>query len=482
MKVVCDQYVSLSIPKYLYRDNITYTGRYEKNASQVIFDWPNFSMELVAPQKEVNLYFRCEGLNLLTFTSEAQVTVEQKRQFEVPPEISAYTIALTPSYAKISIVNTTNRQMTLKITKITDSNDGALCFYGADCQLEKSAQYNTTKKIKMLAVGDELVCGTGARPFKACACRKLQNDSSASFVSLLANTFNIETQTVALKKVGIVRNKNEIEFPNDEQNISTLLKQNAGGNKEQNFKFDSFVADIVLLAVGSNDFWDVGVLSSKTKNVPEPSFKIVSDNAQVPSVENSPPCDEKEVVKSPETAEDEGASKITPETPKEERAVTLNEDTTTKATTNQSKKMELPQESVKPNFPRGVPTKVNVETISETKCCSIVDDFIVDDESELDEVFTQKCEDLLNEIISLYKGAKIGVVIGPVMAREGENGWKTAIESVNRTHKDQVVALDCQLCYDEKDKECWGYSRNPSAIGYKAMYQKLLPQFEKLVN
>ena len=224
------------IPKPLYKQNISITGRTETNGNEIMFDWPNVFIHCHIPPGTTEFYFRGEGINLLKIVSEndTQISITNPSK-EIAKELQGNTICFYSGYCFITIQNTTTSIQSLSFIKISEPRDGAISFYGTNRQLEKCECEMRKNRKKIEIIGDSLSCGYGMFPIRNETSIPYQSDSSNSYTSLLCKECQLENHSIAWSGIGLVRNYDDIIFPNDERNIIQLWQKTSAGEENLDY-------------------------------------------------------------------------------------------------------------------------------------------------------------------------------------------------------------------------------------------------------
>ncbi|ELP88283.1 hypothetical protein EIN_226660 [Entamoeba invadens IP1] len=433
MEVTYQQSTTLDIPVDLCFENILFNCRYTKTEKSMSFDWPSSSFEFNCPQGTLVLYFKSQGVNLIKIkTKELLVITRTEPIHPVPEELINNTLAFENSFITITLTNRTDRLVRISLIKITEARDGALSFFGSNIKLPPIER---TKQKTMEIIGDSMMCGYGIFPVEGCTSVPYQSDSTSTFAAQLADKFELSTRTIAYSGIGLVRSYKEIEFPNEKFNLPILWSRECAGGDTSVYDHKEWIPDYVLLSFGMNDFWDV--------------VANVVDESLVPP------------------------AYIKPKAIKREKEVHFYEKET---------KVITPLPRVDSAIEKKEVRKQVEQWTHEGHEKTIIDFFVSNDESDLDEVFAEHCILFLEKLLSVYKTSTIFVELGPILPREGEIAWQSAIKSINRKYGKRVVELNCQLCYTQKDQECWGVYGHPSYEGHKRIFETILQQFANEMN
>ncbi|BFU22248.1 hypothetical protein EHI8A_014000 [Entamoeba histolytica HM-1:IMSS-B] len=481
MELSLQQYNTLDIPQGLTHQNIFFEGRIEEEKSLVFFDWPNTSLNFMLPCGSTTFYMRCVGTCLLKFVASELPLIRRIPPFHgLPKELEFNTFVIESNYFTITMVNKKPIAQKVSLIKISEARDGAICFYGVNRRME---QFDIQPRKKIEIIGDSLCCGYGMFPLSQCDSVPLQSDSSEAWCSQIVRKLNLESHMVAWSGIGVVRNCDEVEFPNDKKNIDKLWRRRNAGENKSKWDFTEWIPDYVMVNIGSNDFWDVGASNPSRNDIPtafvQKEEEIIQEIREKESLQAclSSDSSSNDISKSDTEIEEEIKNNKT----KKEKLV-LPSKLGRVVSPHEAEEIQniLVENKEKENHI--IKRLLQEWNESHEQKQTILDDFIANDESELDEVFEQRCEEFISHILATYKKAKIIIVIGPLLAREGEIAWKTALKALQQKEPGRVFEVNCQLCYDENKKECWGFRRHPTYIAHTLIANCLLPQIEQIIH
>lgn len=475
-----------TVPTTVSTENILINGRTELYWNQILFDWPNVSLTCQIPVGQSTFYFRGEGINLMkvkvkqTDGEDVKVIMKQPSH-QIAKQLQEDVIYIESSYCVVTITNTSQHPLIISFVKISEARDGALSFYGSEKKMEpmpQSQQLELEGRKRVEFIGDSLMCGYGIFPVKGSTSVPVQSDSSQSFVSLISDHFNWKSHMIAWSGIGLVRNFEDIIFPNDEKNVMRLWQKTSAGEKDLDYSFD-FNPHYVVIDIGHNDFWDVGVTCPQRQDIPGPYYGEDEEDVDDVVVDT-----EVEAVDSSKDVKDLKEDVKEDQTMKESLPESDNTESNDKVSDNTNEK-PLEEKTESSNKSGMIPSmRVDDWKLKHSFGETILDDYLKNDDSDLDAVFEKKGIDFLSLILEKYHDVeKIFVIIGPYLAREGETAWKKVIEQMNeKDSKKRFVALNCQLCVDVMCKRSWGYNRHPNASAHVTVANTLIPLFEKHLN
>ncbi|KAL7715174.1 SGNH hydrolase-type esterase domain-containing protein [Entamoeba marina] len=491
MEVTYQQYITLDIPKNLTTNNIKFEGRIQEEDNNIYFDWSNTSFSFSAPIGTTSLFFRTQGICVFKVLCENLKIFRTPPYLPLPKEINSNSFALQSSYSTITVTNKTSSPQEIGFLKISEAKDGAVCLYGSNKEVLPIKEVPNRKKVEI--IGDSLVCGYGMFPIENCKTDALQSDASETWAAQLTKHFNFESRTIGWSGIGMVRSYEEVEFPNDEHNISVLWEQTNAGEQKPQWKHEKWEPDYVIVNIGTNDFWDVGAVKPTRCDIPSPfcsgsECALTNLSQQLKETEKMEQQTQSQLVHEYEIGiniDEEKSDEVdSAQDSIKEDSGSVEETQSKEESPNKTKEKKQKTIETEEQKQKDIKTEVihsvvqNWKLHKQSSFSNILDDFIANDDSDLDSVFESSCVQFFSKILKTHQTTEIFVVIGPVMPKEGEVAMKSAIRTINKTYPRRVHELNCQLCYTEKQRPCWGLSGFPTHVAHQIIYESLLPQIQ----
>lgn len=237
--------ISEQLPEgnFIPADNpyIKYYGRIDfSEKGSVKFDWPG-----------INIFATFEGTSCTVYLidgyNDYNIFIDEKFQsvLETKPDTNFYKVAQGLKDGK----------HTIGIVKRTEGSYGIAVFKRFILDKGKKLLPSSLKtSLKIEFIGDSITCGYGneASGVNCDSLRKYENSYTA-FGPITARELNAEYTMIAISGKGMVRNYGDINKKSRDP-LPFYYKRVLQNNPEKKWNFSKWIPDIVVIALGSNDF------------------------------------------------------------------------------------------------------------------------------------------------------------------------------------------------------------------------------------
>ena len=221
----------------LSRDEIKYSGRFDfSNENKVDFGWSKTSLSINFIGNKVYADIESDGDDYFLVVLDGKI---YNNSFPVR-ERKLYKLVEDIEYGEHS----------LELVKRTETFVGTASFYGFEIFDGKILESSKEKDLKIEIFGDSISCGYGNESENEFGEFNSKDENSyLSYGAIAARALNAELNITSWGGLGLVRNYDDSPMPLPER-IEWIT------NKDTNKKWDfsSYVPDIVLINLGTNDF------------------------------------------------------------------------------------------------------------------------------------------------------------------------------------------------------------------------------------
>ena len=233
--------------------SIIYIGRTDASNSDFRrFDWPGVS--IFTGFEGASL-----GLELSDGGNDYNIIIDNGTPEVLSTKFQSGTYAITRDLK--------NGKHTVLITKRTEGGNGIGTFKGFYLEAGKKLfRPAYAPKYKIEIIGDSLTCGYGNEGpnLKCDDLRKYENNYMA-YGPITARALNAEYSIIAISGKGIIRNYGAKETTSPDP-LPMFYDRTLQNEANTPWKFDTWLPDIVLINLGTNDY----------STTPQPSFEIFS--------------------------------------------------------------------------------------------------------------------------------------------------------------------------------------------------------------
>ena len=430
MKVSYAHYYNIDLPSGISVRDIHIEGRYQEIESILYVDWPNTVMKMQVDKGVTTIYGKSEGYNVFKMTSNSTITIDKCDPYIQLHHDQMNCFAIRSGYFTITIENS-NESSCISFIKINDGEDGAYCIYGVDNVVQmKDTNDNNMNNKKVLFIGDDYTCGYGMYDNKI---PQVTSDITRSYCSMIAEHYHLQSKFIACHNIGVVRNKNEFNYPS-EHTIRTVLNKLNYGDKA--IDYNNWNPDYIFINLGSNDFWNIkNYIPVKCPSVTHDIDDIIHEN--------------------------EMNTHDASTTPSRNTSATNNE-----CNESSEELMEL---------------KESTENVDEHQEIQQEMDnglYIV---GGLDAMFENEYYSFIQDILRTYQDSIVFIVTGPTLAFEAETIVTTIVDELHKEFNDRIHYATCQLCL-HKQNEVVVMNRALSYSDHKTIFDCLLPQIDTYLN
>lgn len=221
----------------LSRNEIKYSGRFDfSNAEKIEFGWAKTSLSINFIGNRVYADMESDGEDYFLVVLDGEV---YNKSFPVT-ERKLYKLVEDIEYGK----------HTLELVKRTEAFVGTASFYGFEIFHGKILEPPKEQPLKIEIFGDSISCGYGNESKNEFVEYNPKDENSyLSYGSIAARDLNAELNLTSWSGLGLVRNYDDSPMPLPER-IEWITNKNTN-NK---WDFSSYVPDILLINLGTNDF------------------------------------------------------------------------------------------------------------------------------------------------------------------------------------------------------------------------------------
>jgi len=221
-------------------DSIYYYGRVDLDDEEAKFDFPGINIIAGFEGTSCTVYLVDGGNDYNIFIDN-----EFKSVLVTKPEVQIYKVAKGLKDGK----------HTIKIVKRTEASYGIAVFKGLILDKGKKLfKVSDMQKRKIEFIGDSITCGYGNEgPSINCdSLRKYENVSKA-YGPVTAEGLNAEYNIIAISGKGVVRNYGDKSKISPDP-VSFYYRRTLQNISDNNWDFTKWVPDLVVIALGANDF------------------------------------------------------------------------------------------------------------------------------------------------------------------------------------------------------------------------------------
>lgn len=221
----------------LSRNEIKYSGRFDfSNENKVDFGWAKTSLSINFIGNKVYADIESDGEDYFLVVLDGEI---YNNCFPVG-ERKLYKLVEDIEYGEHS----------LELVKRTEAFVGTCNFYGFEIFDGKILESSKEKELKIEIFGDSISCGYGNESENEFGEFNSKDENSyLSYGAIAARKLNAELNLTSWGGLGLVRNYDDSKRPLPER-IEWITNKDI--NKKWNFS--SYVPDIVLINLGTNDF------------------------------------------------------------------------------------------------------------------------------------------------------------------------------------------------------------------------------------
>ncbi len=221
----------------LSRNEIKYSGRFDfSNAEKIEFGWAKTSLSINFIGNKVYADLESDGEDYFLVVLDGEI---YNNSFPVR-ERKLYKLVEDIEYG----------EHTLELVKRTEAFVGTASFYGFEIFNGEILEMPKEKPLKIEIFGDSISCGYGNESENEFAeYNSIDANSYLSYGAIASRELNAELNLTTWSGLGLVRNYDDSPMPLPER-IEWITNKNT--NKK--WDFSSYVPDIVLINLGTNDF------------------------------------------------------------------------------------------------------------------------------------------------------------------------------------------------------------------------------------
>ena len=219
------------------RELIKYSGRFDfTDKEEPKFAWPKTSITINFEGDKLSAELESERLDYFLVVLDGRIhinclPVKGKKIYNLVQDIE---------YGK----------HTVELVKKTEGYISTAVFYGFDLHDGKLLERETDKDLKIEIFGDSITCGYGIESeHEDSPYEDISANSYLAYGSIAARDLKAEINLTAWSGLGLVRNYDDSPRPLPER-IEWITPQ----NEERLWDFNSYIPDIVLINLGTNDF------------------------------------------------------------------------------------------------------------------------------------------------------------------------------------------------------------------------------------
>ena len=221
----------------LSRNKIKYSGRFDfSNENKVEFGWAKTSLSINFIGNRVYADMESDGEDYFLVVLDGEI---YNNSFPVR-ERKLYKLVEDIEYG----------EHCLELVKRTEAFVGTASFYGFEIYDGKILEPPKEKELKIEIFGDSISCGYGNECENEFGEFYAKDENSyLSYGAIAARKLNAEINLTSWSGLGLVRNYDDSSMPLPER-IEWITNK----NKKKKWDFSSYVPDIVLINLGTNDF------------------------------------------------------------------------------------------------------------------------------------------------------------------------------------------------------------------------------------
>ena len=221
----------------LSRNEIKYSGRFDfSNEEKIEFGWAKTSLSINFIGNKVYADMESDGEDYFLVVLDGEI---YNNCFQVR-ERKLYKLVEDIEYG----------EHTLELVKRTEAFVGTASFYGFEIFNGEILNPPKEKPLKIEIFGDSISCGYGNESENEFAeYNSIDANSYLSYGAIASRELNAELNLTSWSGLGLVRNYDDSPMPLPER-IEWITNKNT--NKK--WDFSSYVPDIVLINLGTNDF------------------------------------------------------------------------------------------------------------------------------------------------------------------------------------------------------------------------------------
>lgn len=237
-------------------DYVSYFGRFDFSADHPTADWSgsriSMLVEATSSTSLVNLSVAAGGLvSSFEYFVGVYVNCEFKGKYQVTPSVLSLDVSFPTTAGEVYEVS---------IVKLTEASTGAMSFRDVAVTNGNVVPFGSSRSchsrdIKMFVIGDSITCGYGVEGEYPCTWSASTENIRDSYASLVADSVGAEVHTIAWSGKGVVRNYGDVN-PTSSNPMPMYYNRTLGISSDPSLYWDpnSFVPDVVLVTLGSNDY------------------------------------------------------------------------------------------------------------------------------------------------------------------------------------------------------------------------------------
>lgn len=221
-------------------DHFRYTGRFDfSDPLKPRFDWPATTIEAA-----------------FTGTSATILISGGDNNFDIFVDgVKKDTLVLRSNVTSYAITGLSAGAHQLRLSKRTESVYGPAVFAGLTVEDNQGeATLPAKPAAKILFIGDSYTAGYGVdAKTVSCGERRPYDNANLAYGPVTARTLNADFQVIAISGKGMVHNYGDTKPISDEP-MPLYFDRTLYAKPEGKWDFPSWIPDVVVVALGSNDF------------------------------------------------------------------------------------------------------------------------------------------------------------------------------------------------------------------------------------
>ena len=227
-------------------------GRFDLSGLHPVADWSGsrLAIQVQSSSETTTVSFPVEGLGYHYYVG-LQVNCGSASKLEVTPSMTTLTF---------SFPSVPNRTYEVSLTKLTEASTGQMSFgspsvIGGGVLLPFHGLSCHSRPSRLLVVGDSISAGYGVSGVYPCTWSVGTEDVLSAWHTLVGESVDASVVTIAWSGKGMVRNYGDAKSVSVDP-MPTYYDRTLGSSDDSSLLWDSssYVPDIVLVSLGSNDY------------------------------------------------------------------------------------------------------------------------------------------------------------------------------------------------------------------------------------